>query len=149
MGLSRTLCRTQAAPLRSSEGYPSTNWTENAGQFSRGVKMQSVPHAKRVGICGNGVCERGERCDQFGQSQTSSGSCCMKDCPYVPTSCPAPADGPNANLPCSKNGLCLDSRGHCDCFQGTTRSTIENVLILLKLLFIDCNPSLVPHDIIT
>ncbi|CAM6098029.1 unnamed protein product [Calypogeia fissa] len=87
-------------------------------EFIPGVKMQSAPLAERVGICGNGMCERGERCNQFGRSQTSTGSCCMKDCPFVPKSCPTPQDGPKANRPCSNNGLCLDARGHCQCFQG-------------------------------
>ncbi|KAL2635003.1 hypothetical protein R1flu_006482 [Riccia fluitans] len=86
--------------------------------FITGLKIQEVQRVARAGLCGNGVCERGERCNQNGQSSTTDGPCCSADCPYVPIGCPITLRGVRKNLPCSKNGLCLDASGRCDCFDG-------------------------------
>ncbi|KAL3685630.1 hypothetical protein R1sor_003652 [Riccia sorocarpa] len=86
--------------------------------FIQGLKIQEVQRVTRAGLCGNGICERGERCNHNGQSSATDGPCCAADCPYVPVSCPITLHGPRKNLPCSMNGLCLDASGQCDCFDG-------------------------------
>ncbi|OAE28250.1 hypothetical protein AXG93_4492s1410 [Marchantia polymorpha subsp. ruderalis] len=86
--------------------------------FIKGLKIKEVQHVARAGVCGNGMCERGERCSQNGQSSTTDGPCCSADCPYVPIACPITLDGPRSHVPCSKNGICHDASGQCDCFEG-------------------------------
>ncbi|BBN05436.1 hypothetical protein MPTK1_3g13090 [Marchantia polymorpha subsp. ruderalis] len=88
------------------------------GEFIKGLKIKEVQHVARAGVCGNGMCERGERCSQNGQSSTTDGPCCSADCPYVPIACPITLDGPRSHVPCSKNGICHDASGQCDCFEG-------------------------------
>jgi hypothetical protein len=61
------------------------------------------------GICGNEVCEAGERCDAGGTG------CCVQDCPLTLSSCPSAA---GSTVPCSGSGVCLPSSGVCSCFSG-------------------------------
>lgn len=68
----------------------------------------SVQSLRRDGVCGNGICEAGERCDE-----SVSSACCVSDCPMVLSSCPAPA---GSSVPCGGNGLCLLASGSCECF---------------------------------
>lgn len=84
------------------------------------LKVTNVINLQRVGICGNGMCEKGERCDNQGKSASSRdiSYCCLKDCPYVPVSCPIPTTGARAGIACAGNGHCLDASGQCDCFTG-------------------------------
>ncbi|KAJ7552077.1 hypothetical protein O6H91_06G040900 [Diphasiastrum complanatum] len=92
-------------------------------EIATGAKIISVSNVQRVGVCGNGVCEKGERCNPRGKSDTSnSRPCCLKDCPYVISSCPSPQNGSKATVACSGNGICLDTSGQCDCFKGYTGS---------------------------
>ncbi|EFJ11962.1 hypothetical protein SELMODRAFT_425768 [Selaginella moellendorffii] len=78
-----------------------------------------VGDVRRAGVCGNGLCERGERCTSVGASATTfRTSCCLQDCPYVSAVCPAPMAGPMKNKTCSGRGICLEASGQCDCFRG-------------------------------
>ena len=61
------------------------------------------------GICGNSVCELGERCD------ADVSSCCAEDCPYSLVQCPS---APGALVSCGGHGRCLQGSGACDCFSG-------------------------------
>ncbi|KAJ7561289.1 hypothetical protein O6H91_03G022100 [Diphasiastrum complanatum] len=83
------------------------------------AELLHIDHVSRSGVCGNGLCERGERCNTEGNSASLNGQpCCFKDCPYVSSSCPGQTFGLVAQLSCSGNGICLDSTGQCSCFEG-------------------------------
>lgn len=85
------------------------------------LNIASVTKIRRAGICGNGICERGERCTSRATSATTGDPlCCLRDCPFVPMSCPIPLHGPKAKIMCTGHGVCLDSTGQCDCFKGYT-----------------------------
>lgn len=74
--------------------------------------LQQAP----CGVCGNGVCELGERCDASSTSSGGSGGlCCGQDCQYSLSSCPS---APGSTVPCSGAGLCLPGSGVCACFVG-------------------------------
>jgi hypothetical protein len=83
-------------------------------------EVESVTNAQRAGICGNGMCENGERCDSSSKSVTLPGNttCCLMDCPFVSSTCPVPLSGAGANKSCAGNGICLDASGQCSCFVG-------------------------------
>ena len=61
------------------------------------------------GVCGNGLCEFGERCEAHG---SNGASCCRDDCPLLFHPCPTT---PGAALPCGGNGACIASSGGCRC----------------------------------
>ncbi|GAQ87623.1 Subtilisin-related protease with thrombospondin repeats [Klebsormidium nitens] len=99
--------------------------------FPDGVMLESVDPVVRRGICGNGVCEIGERCTPLGTSASgpandssavpqSPPQCCYKDCPYVAQACPLALTGPLSGQVCGARGRCLDATGTCDCFVGHT-----------------------------
>jgi hypothetical protein len=79
-----------------------------------------LAYAGRVGVCGNSVCEAGERAfvGAFGPGDNATaapvGGTCPGDCPLPYVSCPA---GPTG-APCSRAGRCLAPSGACDCFAG-------------------------------
>ncbi|GAQ88137.1 Subtilisin-related protease with thrombospondin repeats [Klebsormidium nitens] len=93
-----------------------------------GAALTAVTHVQKAGVCGNGMCELGERCTAQGTSATMGNdtdpvtglpvACCYQDCQFVPMLCPAPALGARAGQPCAGAGRCLDSTGVCDCFTG-------------------------------
>lgn len=64
----------------------------------------------REPVCGNGVCERGERCTTLDDPD-----CCSKDCAYQLLPCPT-AEGMSES--CSGRGVCVSATGECDCFEG-------------------------------
>ncbi|GBG84575.1 hypothetical protein CBR_g38856 [Chara braunii] len=63
-----------------------------------------IVESRRTGVCGNGMCELGERCNPDGSAApvvTLEGTevlaetqCCPADCQYITVPCPAPATGP-------------------------------------------------------
>ncbi|CAI7829623.1 unnamed protein product, partial [Closterium sp. NIES-53] len=96
-----------------------------------GASFMSLLSSTRLGICGNNICETGERCSQSSkdsafpgsfyppnetsESSAAESSCCPEDCPFVSLACPAPDDGHGRNTACSGFGRCLDFTGTCDC----------------------------------
>ena len=74
-----------------------------------------VAYAGRTGVCGNGVCEVGERAYVASAPPLPPGGTCPADCPVPYRACPVGgADG----MPCSSAGRCLATSGVCDCFAG-------------------------------
>jgi hypothetical protein len=69
----------------------------------------TVSDAQPAAVCGNGACERGERCTDAG---CTTG--CMGDCPYQVKLCPT-AWWPNSGE-CSSRGKCIGASGACVCF---------------------------------
>ena len=86
--------------------------------------VQSMENVQRAGICGNGMCEKGERCDPSSKSAVhkANHTCCLKDCPYVSLTCPISLTGPHPHKACGGNGICLDASGQCSCFLGSLLS---------------------------
>ena len=82
-------------------------------QSALGFAITQVTQSYRVGICGNGICEVGERGTQSNGSQMYLQGSCPQDCPVQYSACPA-----NDSTPCSGRGTCLSSQGVCDCFPG-------------------------------
>ncbi len=104
-------------------------------------EVESVTNAQRAGICGNGMCENGERCDSSSKSVTLPGNttCCLMDCPFVSSTCPVPLSGAGANKSCAGNGICLDASGQCSCFVGVTLPFLQVNVLLLGLNTISWN----------
>ncbi len=98
-------------------------------------EVESVTNAQRAGICGNGMCENGERCDSSSKSVTLPGNttCCLMDCPFVSSTCPIPLSGAGANKSCAGNGICLDASGQCSCFVGATLPFLQVNVLLVRL----------------
>ena len=82
-------------------------------QSALGFAVTQVMQSYRVGICGNGICEVGERGIQGNGSQLTLQGSCPKDCPVQYSACST-----NQNTSCSGKGSCLNSQGVCDCFVG-------------------------------
>ncbi|KAL0020441.1 hypothetical protein WJX77_003488 [Trebouxia sp. C0004] len=82
-------------------------------QSALGFAITQVTQSHRVGICGNGICEVGERGIQSNGSQMHLQGSCPEDCPVQYSACPA-----NDSTPCSGKGTCLSSQGVCNCFPG-------------------------------
>ena len=81
------------------------------------ANVSSIKEVTRTGVCGNGICEIGERCTWDGKSATTdSPSCCQDDCPYVASNCRTKSA--NRQIVCSGHGICFDSTGECSCFVG-------------------------------
>lgn len=79
-----------------------------------GFAVMHVTQSYRVGACGNGVCEVGERGIKGNGSQPAllEGSC-PGDCPVQYMPCPV-----SQSRACSGRGSCLSSQGMCSCFPG-------------------------------
>jgi len=65
----------------------------------------TVSLSNAEGMCGNGVCELGERCTRQGDE------CCPFDCEVASAVLHCPSD-------CSGHGKCYPASGRCDCFTG-------------------------------
>ena len=74
-----------------------------------GIQVEEVLSVAKTGVCGNGVCEVGERCDS-----ADSENCCKADCPFLLQACPTDAFGNE----CGGHGKCLRASGTCECFTG-------------------------------
>lgn len=83
-------------------------------QSALGFAVTQVTQSYRVGTCGNGVCEVGERGVSGNDSQPAllQGSCPV-DCPVQYKACPS-----SQGNSCSARGSCLSSQGVCSCFTG-------------------------------
>lgn len=81
-------------------------------QASFGFAVVKVAQAYRVGVCGNGVCEVGERAVNGSSGAGLLGSC-PADCPAPYVQCPT-----NGTVACSGKGQCLTSQGSCSCYPG-------------------------------
>ena len=88
-------------------------------QTSLGFAVKTVKQAYRIGMCGNGVCEVGERAVNDSSGAGLLGSC-PADCPAPYAQCPT-----NGTVACSGNGQCLSSQGACNCYPGCV-SVIAN-----------------------
>jgi len=86
----------------------------------RRLALLGVVYVERRGVCGNGLCEVGER--PAGIATTLVGyelESCHVDCSQPLRQCPAPADAPDG-APCGGTGRCLHASGVCACFPGYT-----------------------------
>lgn len=81
-------------------------------QANLGFAVTTVIQAYRVGVCGNGVCEVGERALNSSSGAGLLGSC-PADCPGPYADCPS-----NGSLACSGKGQCLTNQGMCNCYPG-------------------------------
>lgn len=82
-------------------------------QSALGFAVTQVIQSYRVGICGNGICEVGERGIQSNGSQLTLQGSCPEDCSVQYSACPT-----TQSTSCSGKGSCLNSQGVCDCFLG-------------------------------
>eukprot|EP00898_Chlorokybus_atmophyticus_P008673 jgi/Chlat1/8807/Chrsp90S08122 len=74
--------------------------------------IDAVANVTAEGVCGNRLCEMGERCGEDGVS-----TCCALDCPYSLVMCPLS----NTNgQQCSAHGVCHAASGTCACYSGYT-----------------------------
>jgi hypothetical protein len=79
------------------------------------VVLRALRAVLRVGDCGNGVCEVGER---VATDDTAGG--CPTDCAFPFLACP-PFGGGGAGaaaLTCGGHGMCFSTLGACSCFTG-------------------------------
>ena len=79
-----------------------------------GFAVTHVTQSYRIGACGNGICEVGERGIRGNGSQPAllEGSC-PGDCPVQYMPCPV-----SQSRACGERGSCLSSQGMCSCFPG-------------------------------
>jgi hypothetical protein len=84
-------------------------------------QLLRVMLVQRVGVCGNGVCEVGERqlLNSEGDVLQEAAAACVQDCPGSLALCPAPV-GPvgDADRECGGNGRCIRTSGTCYCNAG-------------------------------
>eukprot|EP00890_Picochlorum_soloecismus_P002198 jgi/Picsp_1/297/NSC_00296-R1_cre-gon-1 protein len=76
-----------------------------------GISIQNVPIATRSGVCGNNICEVGERSTVGAIAGT-----CPEDCGIPSKTCPGG---------CGSGGTCIQSSGVCSCRKGYTGSSCE------------------------
>ena len=81
---------------------------------SSGITVNSLAASTAVGVCGNDICEVGERCD----ARDPTKPCCSQDCPFAVVDCPA-----SNGAVCNNAGVCVTSladpsRGSCRCHSG-------------------------------
>jgi hypothetical protein len=100
----------------------SSSSSSNNGPAAAGdPQLLRVMLVQRVGVCGNGVCEVGERqlLNSEGDVLQEAAAACVQDCPGSFVLCPAPV-GPvgDADRECGGNGRCIRTSGTCDCNAG-------------------------------
>ncbi|KAK9815540.1 hypothetical protein WJX72_005402 [[Myrmecia] bisecta] len=72
--------------------------------------LTALPLVERAAICGNQVCEAGERAPS-----TATESGCPGDCSFDLNTCPGASA---TSAPCSGKGWCLSAVGICQCYFG-------------------------------
>lgn len=84
-------------------------------QSALGFAVMQVTQSYRIGTCGNGICEVGERGIKGRDSQSAllKGSC-PDDCPVEYMACASN----QSRSTCNGRGSCLSSQGICNCFPG-------------------------------
>ena len=89
-------------------------------QSALGFAVTQVTQSYRIGACGNGICEVGERGIRGNGSQAAllQGSC-PADCLVQYMACPA-----NQSSTCSGRGSCLSSQGVCSCSPGYVQCAV-------------------------
>eukprot|EP00873_Tetraselmis_striata_P017771 jgi/Tetstr1/438035/TSEL_026662.t2 len=96
-------------------------------QFFLGSATQVV----RVPICGNGICEAGERALA---GATPDATTCSQDCGHAYAACPAVEGFGGERLICSGRGICESAAGVCTCFRAHRGAACEK-----------CAPGFVMH----
>jgi hypothetical protein len=82
-----------------------------------------------VAVCGNGLCEIGEGCND---AACSDGGC-ISDCSTPVRHCDKDPD--KQSLACNGHGLCNRATGTCDCFAGYRGDTCEKCRVGLQQAF--------------
>ncbi|WIA29150.1 hypothetical protein OEZ86_011661 [Tetradesmus obliquus] len=102
-----------------------------AGDGSAELQLQEVLLVQRLGVCGNGLCEVGERAllNAAAEAIKEAAAPCPQDCPLSFSMCPAPL-GPvgDRTAECGGNGRCIRSQRVCDCFTGYGGDACEQCL---------------------
>eukprot|EP00899_Mesostigma_viride_P008004 jgi/Mesvir1/17204/Mv07622-RA.1 len=84
--------------------------------FTGRIRWLDIIMLRPVGLCGNGVCEVGERCTG---DNTNDEGCCPFDCTVTLEECMAPVYS-DAQCGGPGHGRCIRSSGECECAAGYT-----------------------------
>ncbi|KAF6266656.1 hypothetical protein COO60DRAFT_1623446 [Scenedesmus sp. NREL 46B-D3] len=101
------------------------------GEGAASVQLQDVLLVQRLGVCGNGLCEVGERAllNAAGEAIKEAAAPCPQDCPFSFAMCPAPWGGVgDRRAECGGNGKCIRSQRVCDCYTGYGGDACEQCL---------------------
>ncbi|CAL5224259.1 g6916 [Coccomyxa viridis] len=109
--LTATPSGASSATMDLSAAQATRKLQDAAGQTSGNqlLVLLDAPLVQRTPICGNQVCEPGER-TIAGPNNLG----CPGDCAFPLVACPAPAGG----VPCSNRGWCASAFGACQCWFG-------------------------------
>lgn len=103
---------TKPSEVPFSSAYYAQLLPEASAQLgSEQFAIDAVPLASRSGVCGNGICELGER-----STEGASKGTCPEDCGLPSKSCPGG---------CGMGGVCLPASGLCQCRNGYEGSSCE------------------------
>ena len=84
--------------------------------------VQALVGFQREPVCGNGLCEQGERCDKGSVEDCDPLLTCVEDCPLSTSFCPY-VEG--SSVFCSGHGSCQPVLGECLCYDGYFGVTCE------------------------
>eukprot|EP00937_MAST-01D_sp_MAST-1D-sp2_P003131 g3131.t1 len=84
----------------------------NSNSIAQDSLMRGVTTVRVLpaAICGNDVCEAGERCDEGQQT-----ACCLVDCPFVEKRCPSASGAGAEECGGPAHGTCIAASGACRC----------------------------------
>ncbi|KAK9917449.1 hypothetical protein WJX75_004476 [Coccomyxa subellipsoidea] len=99
-----------AADLRAALATRALQDAQGQASANQLFVLLGSPLVARAAICGNQVCEPGERAPVDANNLG-----CPGDCPFALVACPAPR---GSNNPCSGHGFCLSAWGSCQCWIG-------------------------------